>query len=144
MIYAPNGEEYRTPHQHEQRDLWIYEIVKNGVVLYVGKTTRPRQRFYAHRATGLASGGAIMRLVRQCADVDDLQASEIRHIQQIKPKRNLVYANKMPHDEAYHIWVRPRLSVKERLAMMPGWTSQQAHYAFTRRMISDGLLEDRS
>ena len=140
-LYGLNGEEYKTPLRRGRRELWIYEIVDNGVVLYIGQTSEPLARWYGHHSSWLKSETAIMRLVEKCADYGVLFDAETRRIQEAAPAMNIVYNNRMPNEQAYAIWSEPGKTIAERLARMPGWTVAKAYTAFNRRMVADGLRE---
>jgi|GEM_PF-6406442 len=112
---------------------WVYDIIYEGVVLYVGLSINPERRFKEHRKTGVAPSGAILRKVSFHRNWGDAQAAEIARIQKLCPPKNKMGV-KLADDAAFAIWSDLSMPEKEKLSKMWGWTRQTAKYAFDRRM----------
>lgn len=139
LIFAPNGEKYRTPLQQERPEFWVYELVDKRACIYVGMTSDPIRRMYAHRHVGTAPKSAVMQLVKRCENWVEASHEEVALIQKRQPPGNIHYNGRMPNDEAYEVWKRVDQPAHWRLSQMPGWNQGTADYAFTRRLIEDGL-----
>jgi hypothetical protein len=112
---------------------WVYEIIYEGAVLYVGLSINPERRFKEHRKTGVAPAGAILRKVSFHRNWGEAQAAELARIQELCPPKNKMGV-KLADEAAFAIWSDFSVPEKERLSKMWGWTRQTAKYAFDRRM----------
>lgn len=67
----------------------LYDMVLSGRVVYVGSTTRPRQRLSEHKCKGLVPKDAKMRVVRWYDTVDAARRAEAKRIYRLQPSLNV-------------------------------------------------------
>lgn len=70
------------------RKFWVYDVVHDGEVVYVGSSGNPNRRIRQHMRTGVARGPEDLRVVSEHDKPDDALATEYARIRKLKPRLN--------------------------------------------------------
>ena len=86
----------------------VYDIVRDGTVVYVGMTSNPKRRLAYHTMLWF-EGGEEMVLVAQFHSLRDAQVAEMDRIRELRPSRNSsgLYVCKEPPPKAGNKRGRP-------------------------------------
>jgi hypothetical protein len=119
----------------------VYEIVEDGMVVYVGAASNPARRLAFHKWKGKCAKHATVRVVQWFSSRREATDFEAQHIFRTQPPRNgshncraAVGRARMSNERAAKIWHgNKRLSPTAVLQKMPGWTYGMARYHFGAR-----------
>lgn len=106
--------------------IYLYDIIENGDLVYVGITLRPKQRLAEHKARGLVSRSATIKIVRTFkTDIGARRAERLR-IEQHRPIRNSYWlGRKPPTDE--------ELAALSKARQWAEWEAERAKWAQIRK-----------
>lgn len=112
----------------------VYDLIEDGVVVYVGLSLKPTRRLKDHKRAGKCRSNATVREV--CwYDLRAGREAEERRIQELRPRGNTIF-NVMPKEQARKIWCSHLRSWTnaDAVARMPGWSVDMARSHFGPRM----------
>jgi len=106
----------------------VYELIVNGVPVYIGCTANPERRRYAHMAHRPLEGWPSINVLTRHRTRTAALRAEAKLIKDRQPPLNLQHtgrkrSGRMPEETARKIWhSSKRKTNAQLLALMPGWT----------------------
>ena len=123
----------------------VYELLVNDEVVYIGATTNPHRRCFAHRANLNLAAWPQIRVLHWCRTRGSALRLEARLIRKHRPPLNVQQAQRRRAqrediDRARKVWTTAsrKMTNREVLGLMPaGWTAQDARAAFGSRYAAE-------
>lgn len=121
-------------------EYYLYEIVDDGVVLYVGQSQDPKARFKQHQKTKKFPKSATMRIVRRFLTRDGALLAEELRIKELWPNGNQVHNEALRvHQLAEERRTNPLWAYKAMWSSRNYTTDEAAAGAVNEHMINAGL-----
>jgi predicted GIY-YIG superfamily endonuclease len=113
----------------------VYDVMHNGKLIYVGMSKTPDKRLSWHKSRGNVPRDAVVRVVAWYDSRRDALYAEAVRIAEKKPPLNEKWCrtrspDAMPIEKAFKLWTSSKLTTKQKLARMRGWTLSMARQRF--------------
>jgi predicted GIY-YIG superfamily endonuclease len=121
---------------------YVYELIVNGEVVYIGCSKNPERRKYAHKGRKALAAWPSINVITGFWSRDKALRLEKKLIMERKPPLNRAHTGRkapprMSDDAARKIWLGyPRLTNQQVMAKLPGWTFELAYMRFGARAKS--------
>ena len=106
----------------------VYALLDSGRIVYIGCSCNPEQRFQMHRWSRNLPPTVTMRVLRWYKRLGTASKWEGYYIEKFQPDWNIV-GKRLIRTKARKIWMNRRLTKREALERMPGWTAYAAKWA---------------
>lgn len=91
----------------------VYDIVTDGVIVYVGITNNPKYRYTQHKYSGVAGKNSRMAVVKWHDTRRLALDAEAKRIEQIRPELNFYREKRVKEEKEEFDWVAQRKKIDE-------------------------------
>ena len=111
----------------------VYALYDGDRLLYIGCSRVPDVRLRIHRTPKNFGRSVTMKIIRWYSGIRQATRYEQYYIEKLQPPHNKRLNNRMSSREARKIWRNRHYTMKQALALMPGWKEFMARTMLGKR-----------